>query len=121
MTRQEVTGIRELGFSQWIREKLPDSQTGFSASDLDFVLWNWKTRKVMLLEVKTRMSYPRTGQKMMWENIHKWIKNGVDGGWQYLGFHLVQFENDESFENGKCYLDNKEISEADLITFLSLL
>ena len=50
MTRQEVTGVRDLGFSNWIRKELPDSSTGFSASDLDFMLWNWKTKKIILLE-----------------------------------------------------------------------
>ena len=45
MTRKEVTNFRCLDFSKWVRENLPDSSTGFSASDLDFVLWNWKTKK----------------------------------------------------------------------------
>lgn len=119
MTRKEITFQRPLDFSQWIRTKLPDSSTGYSASDLDFVLWNWKTNKVMLIEVKTRMAKPRTGQKMMWGLINKWIRKGIESDWKYLGFHLVQFEN-TIFEDGKCLLDNKEISEQDLITFLSM-
>jgi hypothetical protein len=119
MTRKEITFQRPLDFSQWIRTKLPDSSTGYSASDLDFVLWNWKTNKVMLIEVKTRMAKPRTGQKMMWSLIDKWIRKGIESDWKYLGFHLVQFEN-TIFEDGKCLLDNKEISEQDLITFLSM-
>lgn len=119
MTRKEITFQRPLDFSQWIRTKLPDSSTGYSASDLDFVLWNWKTNKVMLIEVKTRMAKPRAGQKMMWRRINKWIRKGIESDWKYLGFHLVQFEN-TIFEDGKCLLDNKEITEQDLITFLSM-
>jgi hypothetical protein len=118
MTRKEYTGTRDLTFSGWIRNNLPDSDTGFSASDLDFILWNWKTKKVMLLEIKTRMSNPRVGQKMMWKNINRWMFKGIDDDWLYLGFHLIQFEN-TSFEDGKCYLDYIEISETDLISYLS--
>lgn len=121
MTRKETTGLRDLGFSNWIRSKLPDSSTGFSASDLDFMLWNWKTKKIIFLEIKTRNSKPREGQKKMFQLINKWMFRGIDKDWTYLGFHLIQFENDENFDNGKCYLDYKEISEIDLITFLSLL
>lgn len=120
MTRKEVTGIRDLGFSSWIRNKLPDSSTGYAASDLDFMLWNWKTKKIILLEIKTRCSIPRKNQHEMFKLINKWMVNGIDNEWLYLGFHLIQFENDENFDNGKCYLDYKEISEIDLIKYLNL-
>jgi hypothetical protein len=117
-TRKEFTGIRDLTFSQWVRNRLPDSNTGFSVSDLDFILWNWKTKKVMMLEIKTRNSYPRKGQKMMWRNINKWIKKGIDDDWTYLDFNLITFEN-TNFEDGKCFLNNNEIKEEELIEFLS--
>ena len=120
MTRKEITGIRSLDFSKWIRSKLPDSQTGYSASDLDFILWNWKTKKVMFLEIKTRNSEIRQGQKLMWINIHNWIKKGIDKDWTYYGFHLIQFEN-TSFEDGKCFFDYEEITEIDLIKKLSFI
>lgn len=119
MTRQEITGVRSLDFSSWVRSSLPDSSTGFSASDLDFVLWNWKTKKVMLLEIKTRMSSPRNGQRMMWQNINRWITKGIDENWTYLGFHLITFESTD-FLDGKVFLDKKEVSEQELISFLSL-
>lgn len=119
MTRKEITGIRSLDFSKWVRNNLPDSDTGFSVSDLDFVLWNWKTKKVMLLEIKTRGSQPKKNQLEMWRNLHKWIGKGIDNDWNYLGFHLVVFEN-TNFEDGKCCLDHNVISEKELIEFLSL-
>lgn len=118
MTKQEKTFKRDLTFSQWIRNKLPDSKTGFTVSDLDFVIWNWKTKNLMLLEVKTRNSNPAKWQAFMWRNIHKWIKKGIDMDWNYCGFHLIVFEN-TSFEDGVVYLDHKPIKENDLIKFLS--
>ena len=105
-------------FNDWVRYKLPDSYTGFSASDLDFIFWNWIAKKVMFIEIKSRKKYPKKGQKIMWKNIHKWMLKGIDNDWEYLGFHLIQFENTD-FEDGKCYLDKKEIKEKELIDFLS--
>ena len=118
MTRKEITGHRDLFFSQWIRKKLPDSSTGYCVSDLDFIVWNWKTKEVMMLEIKTRNSYPRPFQKIMWLNIHNWVLNGITKEWNYYGFHLIQFQNN-SFTDGKCFFDGTEITENDLIEILS--
>lgn len=82
-------------------------------SDLDFILSNYKTKKLMLLEVKTRNTDLKIWQKHLFRNLHRWIKNGIDFGWQYLGYHLIQFEN-TFFSNGKCFFDYKEISEKEL-------
>lgn len=106
-------------FNSWVRNKLPDSSSGYSASDLDFILWNWKTKKYMLLEIKSRNAKCRTGQHYMWKNLHHWLKRGTTEDWEYKGFHLITFEN-TSFEDGKCYYDTKEITEIDLIKKLSL-
>jgi hypothetical protein len=119
MTRKELTGTRNLNFSGWIREKLPDSATGFSVSDLDFILWNWKHKKVMFLEIKTRNSRPRPNQKEMWRNLNRWVSKGIDEDWSYLGFHLITFEK-TFFDDGKCFLNYNEINEENLIKFLSL-
>ena len=45
MTRQENTGIRDLTFSGWVRENLPNSATGFMVTDIDFYMYNYKTKK----------------------------------------------------------------------------
>jgi len=50
--------------------------------------------------------------------LAKWISQGIDKDWIFLGFHIVRFEN-TFFTDGKCYLDNMEISEISLIEFLS--
>ena len=53
MTRPEFSGIRDLTFSGWIRKNLPDSSTGTLVSDLDFIIYNYKTKNILLLEIKT--------------------------------------------------------------------
>lgn len=119
MTRKEITNSRDLTFSRWIRINLPDSYSGFRVSDLDFVLCNVDTKKIMLLEIKTRNSKPRNWQRELWTLMNKWVKKGIDDDWQYLGFNLIQFEN-TCFTDGNVYLNYEKITEADLIEYLSL-
>lgn len=118
MTKRERTGIRSLDFSQWVRDRLPDSRTGFSASDLDFMLWNWKTQKVLLLETKTRNAEMSKGQRMQFERLAKWVEQGIDADWDFAGFHVVKFEN-TNFDDGEVYLDGEKVTEEELQAKLS--
>uniref|UniRef100_A0A6H1ZHI4 Uncharacterized protein n=1 Tax=viral metagenome TaxID=1070528 RepID=A0A6H1ZHI4_9ZZZZ len=118
MTRQELSNIRDLTFSQWIRNNLPDSSKGLMVSDLDFILQNYKTKVLMLLEIKTRNAELKTWQKSLFKKLSRWIKNGIDKDWNYLGFHIIKFEN-TFFNDGKCWLDNKVVSESELKDILS--
>jgi hypothetical protein len=122
MTRQEQTGYRDLTFSGWVRENLPDSSTGFMASDLDFILWNYKTRKLMLLEVKTHKAKMRVWQQKLFTVLDQILQKGcvmLENPIEYLGFHCVRFENTD-FYNGRCMLDDSIVTEQELIQFLSM-
>jgi len=118
MTRQEYSKTRDLTFSGWIRENLPDSSSGLMVSDLDFILQNYKTKILMLLEVKTYNKIINNWQRKLFENLDKWIKNGIDKDWNYLGFHIIRFEK-TFFDDGKCWFDNHEVSEIELKNLLS--
>jgi len=120
MTRQEYTNTRDLSFSGWVRKNLPDSATGLMVSDLDFILQNYKTKTLMLLEVKTHNSKLKSWQSNLFKNLDRWIKNGIESDWNYLGFHIVKFEN-TFFNDGNCYFDTKCVKEEELkkiFTFL---
>lgn len=95
MTKLEITKIRNTFFSSWIREYLPDSSTGFMVTDVDFLLRNYKTKKVMLLEIKEKGAEIQTWQKETFNDLHKWLASGIrvtnrinHNNWQYLGFHF---------------------------------
>jgi hypothetical protein len=118
MTRQEFLHNRDLSFSGWIRKNLPDSSEGFMVSDLDFILQNWKTKKIMLIEVKTRNAELRSWQYNLFSNLDKWIKKGIDANWMYLGFHIVKFEN-TCFDDGLVFFDDKVESEKNIVNLLS--
>ena len=125
MTRPEITRTRDLTFSNWIRRNLPNSETGFSVSDVDFMLWNWQRREVMFVEVKTHGKELSTGQRRQFWRMHDWVTKGTaETGWNYKGWVIVTFEN-TSFEDGKCYISSInmtqpiEVTEARLIELLS--
>ncbi len=119
MTKQEITGVRDLTFSGWIRKFLPEStSTGYLVTDLDFILYNYKTKKVMLLEIKTRNSCLKFWQLKLFKNLDKWIRRGIDEDWGYLGFHVIKFKN-TWFDDGRVFFDGKEVYEQDLIKKLS--
>lgn len=118
MTRKEITGIRSLQFSQWVRDNLPDSSFGFLVTDLDFILYNYNTKRVMLLEIKTKNTNLKEWQKIIFNNLSRWIKNGINDNWDFLGFNVVKFQN-TFFDDGECYLNNQKITENELKIFLS--
>ena len=120
MTRQEMTGKRDLDFSMWIRKNLPDSSNGFMASDIDFYIFNYKTLNHALVEVKTHSSELKRWQREMYERLGRWIgEGGSSEGWNFIGFFIIKFEN-KDFEDGKVYLNGNESSELEIKTILSL-
>ena len=120
MTRKEQTGNREhdLFFSQWIRDNLRSSYDNFRVYDLDFIMWDKKTREVRLLELKSYGRDVRPDQKLMLDMFHQQFSLGMVDGWKYMGTHLIQFER-SNFLDGKVFLNKKEISEKELIKFLN--
>lgn len=121
LTRPEQSGKRNLDFSKWVRANLPDSYEGVRVSDLDFIITNVKTKKIMLLEQKNYGGKSRKWQKEMFANIDRWISTGIrydNSDWQYLGFHTVVFGNTAP-NNGQIWFDGKSITEEQLIHKLS--
>ena len=119
MTRREFSGIRDLTMSGWIRANLPDSKEGFMVSDLDFILYNYREKKCILLEIKTHSTKPKEWQQRMFQQLAKWIEKGVDSDWFFGGYHVVIFENN-FFTDGKCWFDDREVSEEELKDLLSM-
>lgn len=117
MTRQEFSGKRDLTFSGWIRENLPDSATGYLVTDLDFILFNWKTKKIMLLEVKQYKKQIRMWQKKLYQLLHTALSRGLPKDVEYLGTHLITFEKND-FKNN-VWFDKSVVTEEQLKAKLS--
>lgn len=129
MTRPEHLNMRDLSFSRWVRQNLPDSSTGFSATDLDFIFWNWSPgrERMMIVEVKTRGASLSTGQKLHMRRMDEWMRAGVaqDSDWHYIGMFVITFEGTD-FTDGRVWIQNiqsdtqHEVTEAGLVALLSL-
>lgn len=120
MTTREKTFTRWNPLSKWNRENLPDSNTGFYVTDIDYVYYNSKKKRLMLIEVKTYGYNVSNWQKEVLNNLHKWLQIGIteDEEWEYRGCHFIKFDG---FDFSKqVYLDNKIITEDELIKFLSM-
>ncbi len=120
MTKKENTFNRknDLYFSQWIRNNLDDAHTGYRCYDLDFVLWHKTNKKIMLVELKSHNAEVKPDQRYMLGLLDKWIKKGISKDWKFYGTNLITFEKN-NFEDGKCFLNNEEIKEKDLMDFLN--
>ena len=108
----------DLYFSQWIRDKLPDSSLGFKVSDLDFILCNLTTKKIILIEVGQYNKIVYHWQHEVFNVLHRALLRGIEKDWQYLGFHFIKFECHD-FDDGNVYFDNEQVDERVIIYRLS--
>ena len=120
MIRKEITGIRSLAFSQWIRENLPDTSTGYVVQNLDWIFHNYKSRILMMIEEKTYGGQLRYAQTALFNDIIApalglWCE---ENDYEWRGFHFIRFEN-TCPEDGNIYWDEECISENTLIKRLS--
>jgi hypothetical protein len=116
MTRQQ-NDLREgssTEYSKWLRnEPQLDSSKGFVTTNLDYIWSNYKTGRWMLIEEKRYKSTMTYAQIQQFKKLHAVAKQDD----RYYGFHLIQFEN-TSPEDGKMWLDGKEITKEEHIKFL---
>lgn len=114
---------------QWTLSNLPDAKN-FYVNDIDLIIRN-RTGCLMIIEVKRYMAKPSTVQSFTYQILdHCFIKSNGDRitlqgrdkpvsfQLKYQGYHLLQFEK-TTFEDGRVYFDNKEVTEKDLIDILS--
>lgn len=122
MTRKKYCGQSHEIFSQWIRDECPDSDLGFYVSDLDFILWNDRTRSLMLVEVKINNAPMKEWQEKLFTRLDSlFYRVAAEAGINYLGLHYVTFTGaDCDFKNGECYFDKDRVSEDQLRERLSI-
>jgi hypothetical protein len=106
-------------FFRWCGYNLPHPSTGYLITDIDKVICNWKTRRMMFLELKKNMASMPEWQRRIYADLSRWIQNGIGDGWRFDGWHLLQFEN-AAPDDGETYMDGRIITEEDLINFLTI-
>ncbi len=95
--KPDRTNVRNTKLSNWVRE-LADPRSGWTATDLDFVFWNFKTKKLMLMEAKTGKGvlsdyWRRFLKDVMNPALEQFCaKNDID----YKGCHLLSLDKKDS-------------------------
>ena len=120
MTRQELTGTRSLEFSAWIRKNCPGSESGFCVGNLDWIFWDWKKRRLLLIEEKTHNSvnFACWMKRLMTEVFVPALERFcADNDIEFRGFHIVRFEKN-SPSDCRIWLDDVKIDEKAFRLFL---
>ena len=100
-------------FGLWLRQRTElDSKDGYIATNIDYMWCNYKNQKWMLLEEKRYNATTTFSQSVMLKKLDSKI---VDN--DYYGLHMLVFENTNP-DDGKMWLDGKEITIDELIKFL---
>jgi hypothetical protein len=120
MTRQRIDN-HSTEFGIWIRKQADiDSYKGYRNYNLDIIWWRKKgwsqtPEYWMLIEEKRYMSPVKGDQLLTFRWLHEKLILLNDP--TYKGFYILQFENTNP-DDGKIFLDEKEITKEQLIKFL---
>ena len=112
-------GKYEKYMSNWISFNLPSSSNGCVVQDLDFIIQNYKAKKFLLLEIKTKGNQLTYAQRKFYDMLHKsLIKTELYDWREYIWTHLLKFEW-EGFSDWDVTLDWNIITEKELIEFFN--
>ena len=119
--RPEYTQERDLTFSRWVRENCPTPKEGWTAIDIDFVLRDYKHKRLALMEVKTHSASMTFAQEQTYRLLHNCITIGMSQiypEWSYEGHWLLVFEG-KGPQDGGIKLNGIDITETQLLYYIS--
>jgi hypothetical protein len=109
--------ITPIGF--WIREYV--TETGMSVTNLDYVLEDFKRKKLMLLEEKQSGGVIHNAQRMTFMVLDSFLRSGICQvlGYEYWGFYVLQLPPGKTMPGPGMKLNNKVITGEQLAAHLS--
>ena len=129
MTRQR-NDEHSTEFGLWLREYGPDSRNdGLDAENLDYILFNYKTAELRLIEEKRHKSQLTAAQKDTFGVIDQLLRLGIESSKpikthrglrpiKYHGMSIVRFEN-TSPDDGWIEVDGDRMTREGFIRFLN--
>ena len=112
------TGSEFDDFSRLMYGYSDKANEGFTFTDIDGILRNYKKQTLCLIEVKTHNGQLTYSQAKVFNEMDAFLKRGVCCGWSYIGFLKLTFEN-TTFDNGKVWANGKEITKTQYYDWLS--
>lgn len=110
---------RRTDFGRWMSKNLRSSSTGLCFGDIDYIVWDYKTKDLCIIEEKTGESTMNLWQKFLLNTLDKMlIQHSEEYGINYHGYHLIQLENTDP-DNGLTKLNGKFIEAKELVNRLN--
>lgn len=76
----------------WVRQYLRDSSDGLSVTNLDFIIEDFKHKKIQLLEEKQQGGNLHRGQLLTFNVLDQCLEKVAPRvGYEYCGFFVLQF------------------------------
>ena len=102
-------------FGLWLREQpeIDSYKYKFRSTNVDYIWVDEATDDWMIIEEKCRNAKVRPYQRKIFHKLHKVSKTDP----KYKGIYLLSFER-TSPDDGKMWLNKKEINKEQLIKFL---
>lgn len=116
----------EFYFSNRLHDNMPSVWEWYFISNIDYLLFDYKSKRFIIIELKTRLNQLTKWQRLMYNLLHKRFiySNWIDW-YMYMWTYLVSF-NWDNFSDWNVYLEwskiqKQKVTEEDLIYFITKL
>lgn len=129
MTRKRYDK-KDTPFGAWLRIQKDVSSAWYDAENLDYIWFQYRTGRLMLLEEKRHMGRQTTAQRDTHGIVDQALRFACEHGYSfkrvwksrpkkitYYGYHIIKFEQTNPLD-GKTFINGIEVSVEDLRRFL---
>lgn len=107
-------------FGLWIRQYLRPSGDGLSVTNLDYVIEDYKNKKIMLLEEKQNNGNIHRAQFLTFEVVdYALSQRALRSNYEYWGFYVLRFKNGATMPGPGMMLNGCEITVEQLTDHLN--
>lgn len=107
-------------FGIWVREYIRNSNQGICVTNLDFVIEDFRKKKIMLLEEKQNGGVIHKGQFLTFDVLDFALRKSTPkSGYEYWGFFLLQFPRGCTMPGPGMTLNGKLITAEELQAHLN--
>lgn len=108
--------------NDWIRLFCKEPQDGLLVTDLDFIFYDFKKKRMKMIEVKTYNAKIKDWQRKIYKAINFALLNMTQlddiGGFEYEGFYVIVMDTDSPETAKKITINEVEVTKQQLTDFL---